>query len=180
MSDLGSPLASAGTAFVEFYRDSKLDNFHSQESGLPVHKAVDMVLIWQPGALSSTKREVTELDRRRWASQWAAYQQNMEQRQDGTPLDVMFPKNPEVVKTLQGFHIWTIQALAALPDSENRIPFVADHKKRAKEYLDGAAKGAKFHQLEKRLEDAEMSSIAKDDLIKTLSDRLTALEAKKE
>lgn len=153
-----------------FYRGTKRDNFSSQEAGYPIEKGVDMVEIRQFGEKDSTKREVTPQDKQRWANQWAAYQAGREQITDGTPLDLLFPKNPEVVATLKANSIHTIQALAAIPDSSN-FQFAGELKKKAQTFIDGIDKGKGFHVLEKKLEDAEMRNLE-------LEDRLKALEAK--
>lgn len=164
--------------FARFYRDQKADFYQSQQRGVPVAKAVDMVEIRQAGERDSVKLEVTEVHKQRFPAAWQNYQRGMEQVQDGTPLGVLFPKNPEIVTTLQGNHIWTVQALAAVPDSSMpSIPFLFDYRKKAVEFLEGVEKGKGFHQLEKRLEDAELKNIEKDDLIKSMNARLLELEA---
>lgn len=158
-----------------FYRGTKRDNFASQEAGYPIEKGVDMLEIRQFGEKDSTKREVTTVDKQRFAQQWAAYQQNREQTQDGTPLDMLFPKNPEVVATLKANNVHTIQALAAVPDSVN-LPFIGEHRNKAKTFLDGIEKGQGFHALEKKLEDAEFSRMELEDTVKSLQARLAELE----
>lgn len=156
--------------FAIFYKGTKRDNFHSKEAGYPIEKAIDMVEIRQFGEKDTVKREVTEEDRQRFPSQWANYQRNQEQVQDGTPLDLLFPKNPEVVATLKANNVHTIQALAAVPDSTS-LPFILEYRKKAQTFIDGIDKGKGFHQLEKKLEDAELRNME-------LEDRLKALEAK--
>lgn len=155
---------------VRFYKGTKRDNFSSIEHGYPIDKAVDMLEIRQFGEKDSTVREVTPADRMRYGNQWAAYQRGLEQIQDGTPLDMLFPKNPEVVSTLKANNIHTIQALAAVPDSSS-LPFLFEHRKKATIFLEGIDKGKGFHALEKKLEDAEFRNME-------LEDRLKALEAK--
>lgn len=158
-----------------FYRGTKRDNFASQEAGYPIEKGVDMLEIRQFGEKDSMRREVTPVDKQRFAQQWAAYQQNREQTQDGAPLEMLFPKNPEVVATLKANNVHTIQALAAVPDSVN-LPFIGEHRNKAKIFLDGIDKGKGFHALEKKLEDAEFSRMELEDTVKTLQARLSELE----
>lgn len=164
--------------FARFYRDQKTDFFQSQEKGVPVAKAVDMVEIRQIGERDSTKLEVTELLKQRFPTAWAQYERGMEQVQDGTPLGVLFPKNPEIVSTLQANHIWTVQSLTSVADSSlAKIPFLFDYRKKAVEFLEGVEKGKGFHALETRLEESELKRIEQDDLIKSMAERLKALEA---
>lgn len=164
---------------ARFYKGQKLDAFQSAQAGTPIAKSLDMVEIRQYGEKDSTILEVTEIEKRRFPRAWQAYVQGLEQVQDGTPLAALFPANPEVVETLKGFHVYTVQALLAVPDSVTAIPFLFDHKKKAAEYLEGIEKGKGFHALEKRLEDSELKRMEQDELIKTLSARLTELEKEK-
>lgn len=161
--------------FAIFYRGHKRDNFASQEAGYPIEKGVDMVEIRQVGEKDSMRREVSEIDKARWPARWAAYQQGREQVQDGTPLDLLFPKNPEIVATLRANNIHTIQALAAVPDS-SKLQFVVDFKKRAVSFLEGIDKGKGFHDLEKRLETAEFEKRELQDRLASLERRLTAID----
>ncbi len=164
--------------FARFYKGQKLDGAASQEAGRPVHKAVDMVEIRQLGEKDSVIHEVNELYKQKYARAWQAYSAGMEQIADGTPLALLFPANPEVVETLKGYHVYTVEALVKIPDSTVSIPFLSDFKKKAEAYLDTAEKGKGYHALEAKLEAAELKNIENEDLIKTLSERLTALEKK--
>jgi hypothetical protein len=164
--------------FARFYRGQKTDFFQSQQTGAPVAKAVDFVEIRQVGERDSTILEVTENEKRRFPHAWEQYQRGMEQVQDGTPLGVLFPKNPEIVSTLQANHIWTVQALVSVADSSlAKIPFLFDYRKKASEFLDGVEKGRGFHALEAKLEESELKRIELEDLIKSMGDRLRTLEA---
>lgn len=154
-----------------FYRGTKRDNFASQQSGYPIEKGVDMLEIRQFGEKDSTKREVTPADQQRFPQQWAAYKANREQVQDGTPLDLLFPKNPEVVSTLKANNVHTIQALAAVPDSVS-LPFIGEHRAKAKTFIEGIDKGKGFHELEKQLEDAQFRNLELEERVKALESRL--------
>jgi len=182
MSDFGIETRSTGVnpdgsirfgednqVYVRFYRGTKRDNFRSQEAGYPIEVGIDLVEIRQFGEKDSTIHEVSGRDKARWPRHWAAYEQGREQIGDGTPLDLLFPKNPEIVATLKANHIHHIQALAVLPDSSN-FAFAGEFKKKAIAFLDGIGKGQKFHALEKRAEVAELKNLE-------LEDRLKALEA---
>ena len=57
--------------------------------------------------------------------------------------------------------------------------FIADWKKKAEGFIDSLNDGVKFHQLEKAKEDLELKMMEQADLIKTLSDRLNAVEKDK-
>lgn len=165
--------------FARFYRGTKRDNFASREAGHPIEKGVDMIEIRQFGEKDSTVAEVNDTHKMRFPQHWARYQAGREQVQDGAPLDMLFPKNPEIVATLKANHIYTIEALAAAPDSVTAIPFLADWKQKAQVFVEGINKGQGFHALEKKLEESELKRMEQEDLIKSLSARLTALEKDK-
>lgn len=163
---------------VRFYKDTKRDNFASQEAGYPIEKAVDMLEIRQFGEKDSTKRIANDLDKVRFSAQWRAYEAGQAQIQDGTPLDMLFPKNPEVVATLKANNIHTIQALAAVPDSSS-LQFLFEHKKKAADFLEGIDKGKGFHALEKKLEDSEFARMELEDRIKALEAKLKSTDDEK-
>lgn len=162
-----------------FFRGTKRDNFQSQQAGYPIEKGVDMIEIRQFGEKDSTKREVTQADQYRFPQQWAAYQAGRQQVQEGTPLDLLFPKNPEVVATLKANNIHTIQALAAVPDSVS-LPFIGEHRGKAKTFLEGIDKGKGFHALEKKLEDAELRNMELEDRLKALEAKLRSVDDEEE
>jgi hypothetical protein len=184
----GAPINGVGTdgwagrekmPFAKFFKKHKQDVFKSQAAGMPVAIAVDCIEIRQIGEKDSVIREVRPDDKSNFAAAWNAYVQGQEQVQSGTPLSALFPANPEVVTELNTRNVWTVQALANVADSVQGIPFLADYKKRAETYLKGVEKGKGFHELQAKLEESELKRIEQDDLIKSLSDRLKALEPSK-
>lgn len=164
--------------FARFYRGQKIDGAASQEAGRPIAKSVDMVEIRQLGEKDTMVAEVSEIHRQKYPRAWQAYQAGVEQTADGTPLGVLFPANPEVVETFKGYHVYTVEALLKIPDSTVGIPFLSDYKKKAQTFLDTAEKGKGMHELEAKLEASELKRLEQEDLIQTLSKRLTALEKK--
>lgn len=164
--------------FARFFRYQRLDPIASREAGQPIAKGVDMVEIRQYGEKDSFKDLVTEAHKARFPRAWQAYQTGVQAVENGTPLAALFPANPEVVETLNGFHVYTVQALANLPDSVSNIPFAHDYKRRANQFLDGAEKGKGFHILEKRAEDAEMKVLELSDTVAALQAEVAALAKK--
>lgn len=155
-----------------FYRAAQYKPAISQETGVPTSEPIDMIEIRQAGEKDSVKEIVNELHKRRWPQHWAAYQQGREQIQSGTPLELLFPGNPEVVEELKRSNVHTIQALVGIPDSSlNILPFLTDWKKKAEIFLKGTEKGKGFHELERSLAVAQHEN-------RDLKARLDALEAK--
>lgn len=154
-----------------FSKEAILNEVRSKEAGTPIYESKDFIKIFHPGEKDCLFRPVSALDKRRFPQQWMAYSANQEQVADGTPLQHLFPGSPEVVANLRAIHIQTVQQLAAVTDqSMGNIPFGHDLRKKAQDYMDRSKDGKGFHALEKQLQE-------RDETIKKLEQRLTALEA---
>lgn len=162
---------SDASLYVEFYRGSMIDGPASREAGTPIYKPVDMVRVIQPGERDVAEHLATPEYQRRWPMQWAAYQQDRKQMADGTPLDVLFPAQPETVATLKAAHIHTIQQLAGISDTAiGNLPMGRALVDTAKQYLAKASGGADFQKLKARNEELEAD-------LRSLKARLEAVEA---
>lgn len=167
------------TVFPRFYQYLKPQYAASQEAGTPISKAIDMVEIHQAGEVDYVKEEVNETHKRRWPQHWAAYKEGREQIASGTPLEMLFPANPEVVADLKRFNIHTIQALVAVPDSATAqgIHFLSDWKKKGEIFLKGTEKGKGFHELERALAVANQENRELKESIALQKERMDKLEA---
>lgn len=155
--------------FPRFYRAARYMPHLSQEGGIPVTEPADMVEIRQAGEKDTQVEIVNETHKRRWPNHWAAYQQGREQIQSGTPLEMLFPGNPEIVEACKRANVHTIQALIAVPDSAGHVlPFLTDWKKKAGIFLKGTEKGKGFHELEKALAAAEHKNRDLEERLKLL------------
>lgn len=155
--------------FARFIRDLVPDPYQSKEQGKPCYKAIDMVEIRQIGEKDTYKEPVNDLHKQRFRRAWDQFSAGAEQMASGSPLAILFPTQPEVVENLKGYYIFTIEALAEVPDSSGaKIPFLTIWKERARQYLDGVEKGKGFHSLEKKLEEAELRNMEMEDRLKTL------------
>lgn len=155
-------MGSDSQLIVVFYKRAVQNEFLSKQQGTPQYESKDFVKIYQPGEKDFIDRPVKDSDKFRFAQQWNRYQQNQEQVSEGTPLDHLFPGNPEIVATLRALHIQTVQQLANLTDTScSTLQFGDSLRKKAKTYLEGAEKGKTFHTLEKRIQeqDAEIKEL---------------------
>lgn len=157
---------------VQFYKRAVPDEFRSKQAGTSLFVQKDYVKIFQPGERDFIDRPVKESDKYRFPRHWQAYQAGLEkQAEDGTPLDHLFPGNPEIVAMLAAVHVHTVQHLANLTDSSaGNFQFGGDLRKKAQTFLEGAEKGKTFHALEEQVS----TLIAQNKL---LVERITALEA---
>lgn len=151
---------------VQFYRGSKRDVYNSTLKGLPIDVGIDYVKVSNAGEKDNVIHEVNELHKRRWPEQWRAYQEGRLQIADGTPMDMLFPGNPEIVSSLKANNVHTIEQLAEYPDS-SLTAFAPTWKQKAQQFLKGKVDN-RFPELEQRAKDAEARLLEMDAMIKQL------------
>ena len=165
--------------FVQFSTRAELHGFRSQQESRPVFVPVDYIKIMQPGERDTIERPVNDFDKMRFRRQWEDYQAGREQIPTGTPLDMLFPAEPEIVASLKHLRIFTVEQLASLSDTGlGQIGLGGrEFKERAGKYLDAAQNMAGAHALQREL-DAEREAHAKTrDMLTRIEQRLAALEA---
>lgn len=150
----GWGMANAGVKddgkIVGFFYKAELNRVKSAASGAPIHDNVIMVSVQNPGEKDCIKRPVKNEDKHRWPNQWAAFQSGRKYVADGTPLEQLFPTEPNIVATLNQFNIHTVQQLANLSgEALGRVGIGAmQWQQKAKKYLESAAQGVDFHRFE--------------------------------
>lgn len=99
--------------FVVFYDRTVLNPTRSKEAGRPEYDVVPYVRIQDPGDnLQIADRPAREDDRQRWPRHYQAFLDGRGTEQPGTPVELLFPANPELVASLKHMKFTTIQALA--------------------------------------------------------------------
>lgn len=139
-----------------FHKGTVLNEAKSRDTGSPWYDAVDFLKVIHPGEpLQVWDQPVREMDKWRFQAQWERYQKTGEAGGvSGTPLSVLFPFKPELVATLGGMHITTVEQLADLSDTaKQNIMFGLNLSEKAKQYLAVANKGKEYHQLEAKMEE---------------------------
>jgi len=155
--------------YARFINEIVPDPFESAQQNKPVYRTIPMVEIRQIGEKDTFKEPVNDLHKARFRRAWEAFSNGNEQLQSGTPLAVLFPTQPEVVENLKGFYVYTIEALAEVPDSAGaKIPYLTTWKERAAKYLEGVEKGKGFHHLERQLEEAQLRNMEMEERMKAL------------
>lgn len=170
---------------VGFYPRSVLNRARSQQEGKPIHERIDYVKIQQPGEkLNVVDRPTTDFDKARFKPQWMAYQQGKEQAPDGIPLSLLFPNRPEIVDTMRGYNIHTVEQLANL--SSHAIDTVGmgarDWVNKAQSYMKQAEKGVDFHRFNKEMDEMRQKNSTLERQLTELSAhlaRVTSLETGK-
>ncbi len=163
---------------VGFYPRSVLNRAQSQQKGKPIYDRVDFVKIQQPGEkLNVVDRPATDFDKARFRNQWASYQEGKDQSPDGIPLTHLFPHRPEIVDTMKGYKIHTVEALANL--SGHAIDTVGmgarDWVNAAQSYLKQAEKGVDFHRFNKEMDAMKLKNTTLERQVSELAARLAQI-----
>jgi hypothetical protein len=137
---------------VIFYKKPVLNAMKSREEGRQVFDAEIFVRSHMPGEerLQENDRPATDEHKRRWPRQWAAFQQNREYVPDGTPIEHLFPANPEIPAMLRwhGFHTIDLLAKATPVAIETVGMGMSDWIAKAKKYLEEGRRGVDYHKIE--------------------------------
>lgn len=159
--------------FVQFYTRAVLHGAESEAAGRPVHKPIPYVKIMQPGERDVTERPAHDGDRARFPKQWQAYKDGLEQQPDGTPLDTLFPAQPEIVADYRAMRVFTVEQLATLSDTQlqNLGMGARDRQTKARNFLEAAGKMKAGHALQTELG-------KRDDEIAKLKAQLNALASR--
>jgi hypothetical protein len=161
-----------------FYLDKMHNPAKSRDEGRPIYDNVVMVRIGNPGErLNVVIRPATDVDKRRFALQWAQFNQSREQRPDGCPLNCLFPENPALIGMLEGASVFTVEQLANL--SGNAIESIGmgaqGYVNQAQEYLRNAEKGIRNSEMRKMREDHERETNTLKHQIAEQGKRIDAL-----
>jgi hypothetical protein len=103
---------------VEFVSHPIVDPAASQEAGRSVYVKADYIRIHHKFEKDEIFRPAHDGDKQRFKRQWEAYLCGEDATPIGTPLSVLFPRNPEIIKNLEQDKVRTIEELAALNDTQ--------------------------------------------------------------
>lgn len=138
--------------YVEFYTEAVKSPFKSEEAGRPIFEDKPYVRILFPG--DTTKRverpvdlhgsETKPSDPQRWPQQWAAYQNQQEQVQVGTPIIEWPAVSKSQALNLKAMNVHTVEGLAEMADSGLNWLGARELREKARAYLAAAAGGAEL------------------------------------
>lgn len=102
---------------VRFYKHAELDSFQSKAEGRKIFVEKEYIRIVAPAnRLSEIDREASDGDKLRFARQYTAFKQNLEQLTIGTPVSELHGVGPAQVLELKALKVDTIEQLATMPD----------------------------------------------------------------
>lgn len=161
-SDGAVSMGSDARLYVEFFAHSEHQPFKSAEAGRPIFEKKDYIKIIQPGERDQMVREVTDLDKMRFPRQWQAYENKQAQVPDGTPLEVLYPQDPQICDQFRALKIHVVEHLAGLGEEGiKRLGMGGrEHVERAKNFLAAASNMKGAHEMQRKIE-AQADEIAK-------------------
>lgn len=168
----------ADRRYVEFYRGHKLNGAQSTQAGRPIHDPVDMMKLIHPGERDIHHLEVREEHKFQFPRQWAAYQAGRSaEAQSGTPIETLYPNDPEMVKQFQALHIYTAEQMAGLTEQGiSRLGMGGRaHVERAQKFLEHAAKMSGASKLQAELDDEREKRLALEEKMERMERQMAAL-----
>lgn len=165
-----------------FYKKAVANPHRSKAEGRPAFDALDYVQIFEPGdKYTKVDRPVKESDKMRFPNKWALYQQNKDQTASGTPLEFLYPDQPDLVAELKAMKIHNVEQLRDLSDTNaTKLQFGGSLREAARKYLEAADKGKTYHALDAKLKDQDSTIKEQNEVIQALKARLDALDEQTE
>lgn len=123
--------------YVRFYLYPEQDKAKSEEAGRPIFEEKEYVEIMAPGnANNIVRRRASDMDRQRFPGHYARFKEGMKEQIIGTPLSEVGWITRSQVEELNYLRLRTVEALAAINDSEcAKHVGLYDLKRKAVEYL---------------------------------------------
>ncbi len=161
--------------FVVFYDRTVHNPAKSAESGRPEYDVKTFVRVQDPGDnLQIADRPAREDDRQRWPRHYQAYLEGRGTEQPGTPIELLFPANPELVAMFKHLKVTTIQALANCEG--NALASIGmgaqEFKQKAVRYLEMAKEGEAYTKMEAQLASRDMEIAALKQQNTEITERL--------
>ncbi len=119
---IGSRSKQADNCIPVFELRAEPDKRASKEAGRPMFRNVPYVTILIPGDRDQVVRRVLDRDKARWPEQWRAFEEGLDARLSGTPLEQWKVHDrphldPAQIASLKAMHIMRVEDLAHLSDA---------------------------------------------------------------
>ena len=162
---------------VRFYLEPVEQTARSIKEGRRVFEDTEFIEIMIPGdKLNIIKRQVWDIDKARFAQQYARFKQGLADQTVGTPLTELIFITAAKVKEYEFFGIKTIEQLAGCADGSDagqRMMGFASDKQKANAFLAAAKGNAPVNELRAKLEE-------RDNVIEAMQRQMAEMNAKLE
>ena len=164
---------------VRFYKMPLENAAKSANEGRPIFEDVEMLEIRVRGDRNNVIiRPVRPGDKRRFRDAWAAYQEGITNRQEGTPLGEWPPMTASMVEELKYLQFFTVEQVAGANDDVcGRIPGLVGLKLKAKAFIELAKGSAPIEKLTRDLQEEKSRREAAERHSADLGARIASLEA---
>lgn len=164
----------------QFFIKQKKNNFKSAQAGHDVYDQKEYVRVIIPGDRNSIpEREVREEDKARWAKHYIAFKNGLTLAPDGMPLEKWPLIDINQIEHMKHWNVRTVEDLANLNDIHlQKLGMGArDLKSKAIVWLEQARDGSGVSRVVQENEELRAKTRSLEDQLKTLSDRVAAMQA---
>lgn len=164
--------------YVKFFTQPLENREKSLEEGRPIYEDAEFISIMVPGDKDNiVVRTIRPEDLTRFPRHYAAYKNNQEELNEGTPLERWGFITMAQAEELKFFHISTVEQLANVSDS-NAQKFMGIQllKKRAQEFIEASKGDAPTLQLQEKLSKSDAKINELEIIVLALQKRLTKLD----
>lgn len=142
--------------FVQFFMEAIRDPVASEQQGRPIFREQPNVRIMVPGSRDVTVTRATLAYQERFAKQWERFKKQLEQADNGTPLEQVPWLTIGIIAELKAVNCTTLEALAGLSDMAiSKMMGMQQFRTRAQNFLALAAEAAPFTQMQAQLEERD-------------------------
>lgn len=153
----------------------------SEVAGHEVWEDMIWVSVQQPGDMQPVSREYRQGDERRWPESWAAFQEKRKPVLDGTPIAILYPSSPAMVRNLEGVGVHTIEQLASVTDSGlTNIPMGMELRNKAKAFLEARDGADGFNKISASLDRERERANSLEMQMKEMQQQMAILAAQRE
>ncbi len=168
-------------SYAWFETRSKHMPAKSEAAGHEVYEDQIILNVQQPGDLNPVSRPYREGDERRYAEAWSAYQQGKTPAHDGTPMAILFPASPAMVKNLESIGIHTIEELGKVTDTGlTNIPMGLDLRNKAKAFLEARDGADGFNKISAQLDRERERANSLEMQMKEMQAQMAIIAAQRE
>jgi hypothetical protein len=163
--------------FAQFFTEAVHDKVSSEREGRPIFREVPHIRIMTPGSRDVMVNKANETYKRRFPKQWERYQKQLEQVQDGTPLEQVPWLTVGVIAELKALNCFTLEHLAGMSDVQmSKMMGMTGYKQKAVAFLQLAKETAPFTQMQAQLEERDTQIAVLQQQVKQLMDALAKKE----